>query len=162
MFFNHCRCLGHTESRCWNKFPNLNPHNKNDSDFKPSFLANADDEDVAVCRMTNQAVPCEFESKNNSLEFGLMSKYANMNDPTNSGKCFVDSGFSSHMVIIKLCFHLRFKVLTILLILQTTMQPMFPARVLSKSIDLALETLQNANSPMFSMFRSSDTNSCHH
>lgn len=79
----HCKLPGHLESRCWTKYPHLNPVNRNKSDSKPAFIANQSDEDPVVC---------------------LMAKYEEANEPKNSDKWFVDSGCSNHMTYNKSLF----------------------------------------------------------
>ena len=82
-YCNYCKRLGHTESKCWTKFPNMNPHNKSKSYTKPALFANQSDEDPVVC---------------------LMAKYDNAGEPKNSGKWFIDSGCSNHMTYNKRLF----------------------------------------------------------
>ena len=74
---------GHTESRCWAKFPHLDPSRNNPSSSKPALIANQPDEDPAVC---------------------LMAKYENSSGSRNSDKWFVDSGCSNHMTFNKSMF----------------------------------------------------------
>lgn len=82
-YCNFCKRLGHIESKCWTKFPHLNPRNKNNSDTKTAFIANQGDEDPVVC---------------------LMAKYTNSSEEINSEKWFVDSGCSNHMTFNKSSF----------------------------------------------------------
>ena len=83
-FCNYCKRSNHVESKCWVKFPHVNPENRNSiSHPKPALIANQSDEDPVFC---------------------LMAKYKNSDEPINSGKWFVDSGCSNHMTYNKICF----------------------------------------------------------
>ncbi len=44
-YCNYCKRLGHIESKCWTKFPNLNPRNKTKLTSKPALFASQSDED---------------------------------------------------------------------------------------------------------------------
>jgi len=77
-YCNHCRRLGHIESKCWTKYPNLDPRN-NGGPSKPALIASLGDEDPTVCLMAN--------SHNN-----------------NTGKWVIDSGCSNHMTFNKSLF----------------------------------------------------------
>ena len=79
-YCNHCRRQSHIESKCWTKFPNLNPRNKNNSESEPGFFANTGDVDCVV---------------------SLTIKYENTNQPKNLAKRFVDSGCNNHMTQCK-------------------------------------------------------------
>ena len=82
-YCNFCKRTGHTESRCWAKFPHLNPSRNNRPSSNPALIANQSDEDPVVC---------------------LMAKYENSSEPRNSDKWFVDSGCSNHMTFNKSMF----------------------------------------------------------
>ncbi len=77
-FCTHCRRLGHIESKCWTKYPNLDPRN-NGGPSKPALIASLSDEDPVVCLMAN-------------------SQNANL------GKWVIDSGCSNHMTFNKSLF----------------------------------------------------------
>ena len=76
-FCNHCKKEGHTESKCWIKFPHLNPRNKT------AIFAYHKDENPAVC---------------------LMAKYEESDIPKNSKDWFIDSACSMHMTFDKNLF----------------------------------------------------------
>ncbi len=76
-YCNHCRRLGHVESKCWTKFPNLDPRNKGTAN--PALIASHSDDDPVVCLMAN------------SLNADV-------------GKWFIDSGCSNHMTFNKSLF----------------------------------------------------------
>ncbi len=80
-YCNHCKRLGHVETKCWTKFPHFNPENKRKSDAKPALIATQSDEDPVVC---------------------LMVKCKGANEI--SEKWFVDSGCSNHMTFNKSLF----------------------------------------------------------
>ena len=80
---DHCGKAGHISSKCWKKFPHLNPHKKKASDVKPALLASQDEEETIVC---------------------LMAKYENSSEPKKSGNWFIDSGCSNHMTYDKSLF----------------------------------------------------------
>ncbi len=82
-YCNHCKGLGHIESKCWTKFPHLNPRNKPKPSMKPAFFANESDQDPVVC---------------------LMAKYEDAGEPKHSDKWFIDSGCSNHMTYNKSLF----------------------------------------------------------
>ena len=82
-YCNFCKRTGHTESRCWAKFPHLNPNRNNRPSSKNALIANQSEEDPVIC---------------------LMAKYENSNEPKNSNKWFVDSGCSNHMTFNKQMF----------------------------------------------------------
>ena len=48
-YCNFCKHPGHTESRCWAKFPHLDPSRNNQSSSKPALKVNQSDEDPVVC-----------------------------------------------------------------------------------------------------------------
>ena len=79
-YCNFCKRTGHTDSRCWAKFPHLNPSRNNMQNSNPALISNQSDEDPVVC---------------------LMAKYENSSQPKNSNKWFVDSGCSNHMTVNK-------------------------------------------------------------
>jgi hypothetical protein len=58
-YCNHCKRHGHTEQKCWTKFPHLKPKNRNDSESKPAYVAHQSDEDPAVCLISNYESPNE-------------------------------------------------------------------------------------------------------
>ena len=68
-YCDFCKRTGHTESKCWAKFPHLRPSRNNRPRSIPAFIANQSDEDPVVC---------------------LMAKYENSSEPRNSDKWFVD------------------------------------------------------------------------
>ena len=79
-----CGKPGHVESKCWKKFPHLNPHRKkNDESPKPALVANQGDDDPVVC---------------------LMAKYHNSSEEVNNGNWYIDSGCSNHMTYDKSLF----------------------------------------------------------
>ncbi len=82
-YCNHCKRPGHIETKCWTKYPHMNPANRKDSDSKSAFVANQSDDDPVVC---------------------LMAKYDNAHEPKHSDKWFVDSGCSNRMTYNKSLF----------------------------------------------------------
>ena len=82
-YCHHCKQHGHFESRCWTKYPHLDPIHRNSSSAKPALIANQSDEDPFIC---------------------LMAKYENSSEPKRSNKWFVDSGCSNHMTFNKSLF----------------------------------------------------------
>ena len=76
----HCNKVGHHESKCWIKYPHLNPRNKKMSERKPAFIAAGCNEDPVVC---------------------LMAKYEAAKEPKESGNWYIDSGCSNHMTYDK-------------------------------------------------------------
>jgi len=81
-YCNYCKRLGHIETKCWTKFPHLDPKNKTNSD-NPALIAAQSDEDPVVC---------------------LMAKYEESPVEKKSDKWFVDSGCSNHMTFNKSLF----------------------------------------------------------
>lgn len=80
---HHCKQPGHFESRCWTKYPHLDPVHRNNSSGKPALIASKSDEDTVIC---------------------LMAKYENSSKPKHTSKWFVDSGRSNHMTFNKSLF----------------------------------------------------------
>ncbi len=79
-----CKKLGHIESKCWKKYPHLNPRNKKAIDaVKPALIANQGDEDPLVC---------------------LMAKHQTSSQGAGSGSWYIDSGCSNHMTYDKTIF----------------------------------------------------------
>ena len=82
-YCNYCNRLGHVESKCWTKFPHLNPNKKGSSSAKPALIATQNDEDPVIC---------------------LMAKYDDSTVEKGTDKWFVDSGCSNHMTFNKSLF----------------------------------------------------------
>ena len=79
-FCEYCKKLGHLESKCWKKFPHLNPHKKK---AISAFIASHTDDDPVVC---------------------LVAKYQKAGIPEESQDWFIDSGCSNHMTYNKSLF----------------------------------------------------------
>ena len=73
-FCNHCKKEGHIESKCWIKFPHLNPRNRT------AIFANHRGENPAVC---------------------LLGNYEESEIPKNSEDWFIDSACGMHMTFDK-------------------------------------------------------------
>ena len=80
-YCNHCKRPGHLESKCWIKFPHLNPQNNKDSGNKPALVVNQSEEDPTICLMTKHNL-----FKDREPFFCLMSKYENAKEPKLSNK----------------------------------------------------------------------------
>ena len=55
-YCNYYKRLGHIESKCWTKFPNLNPQNNKDSGNKLAFVVNQSEEDPTICLITKDSL----------------------------------------------------------------------------------------------------------
>lgn len=82
-FCDHCKRSGHSSSKCWKKYPNLNAHKKPTQLSKPAFIASKLDDEPVVC---------------------LMAKYHDSSEPINSGDWYIDSGCSNYMTYDKSVF----------------------------------------------------------
>ena len=85
---NFCGKLGHIESKCWKKYPHLNPHNKNPTpkNNPAAFVAEEDDTQV-VCLLANH-----FKYSTDTSTFDKSKNW------------FIDSGCSNHMTHDKSLF----------------------------------------------------------
>jgi len=81
----HCGKTGHTQDKCWKKFPHLNPHKKNKpSETRSAFLANQSDNDPgAICLIGENPEAPKIGEQNEWL---------------------IDSGCSNHMTYNKSLF----------------------------------------------------------
>lgn len=98
-YWTHCKCSGHTEPKCWEKYPELNPRNKKKCNPKPAFIATEGDEDPTVCLIAkyDKILVPSFNELPEDPPVCLMTKYENSDEHKNSGNWYIDSACSSHM-----------------------------------------------------------------
>ena len=80
---NHCSKVGHFETKCWKKFPHLNPHKKSRKPDSSLVVNEKQDDEPVIC---------------------LMTKHHERNTPKKSTDWFIDSGCTAHMTYDRSAF----------------------------------------------------------